>query len=30
MSFTKIKQKLKEFTINAGTDPSINTNAQRN
>lgn len=28
MSFTKIKQKLKEFTINAGTDPSINTNEQ--
>ncbi|MDZ5723133.1 SMI1/KNR4 family protein, partial [Bacillus sp. SXabc123] len=28
MSFTKIEQKLKEFTIDAGTYPSINTNEQ--
>lgn len=28
MSFTKIKQKLKEFSIDAKTDPSINTNEQ--
>lgn len=28
MSFTKIEQKLKEFTIDAETDPSINTNEQ--
>ncbi|MEC0592517.1 SMI1/KNR4 family protein [Bacillus inaquosorum] len=28
MSFAKIEQKLKEFTIDAGTDPSINTNEQ--
>ncbi len=28
MSFTKIEQKLKEFTIDASTDPSINTNEQ--
>ncbi|MCB7159970.1 SMI1/KNR4 family protein [Bacillus subtilis] len=28
MSFTKIEQKLKEFTIDAGRYPSINTNEQ--
>lgn len=28
MSFTKIEQKLKEFTIDAETNPSINTNEQ--
>ncbi|MCC8351695.1 SMI1/KNR4 family protein [Bacillus sp. AF23] len=28
MSFTKIVQKLKEFTVDAETDPSINTNEQ--